>query len=93
MTQKGTISMTKHTQRGTTDTAIVNGLTVTYLTRLPATVPADRVIVHNHVRPTRRVGSRGLRAWLSPAAESLEVCDCRWAPELGRHYRPRTKGE
>jgi hypothetical protein len=58
-----------------------------YLTRLPQTIPADRALVHNTVRPTRRLGSRGLRAWLHPLDETLEICDCGWAGELGRHYR------
>jgi hypothetical protein len=61
---------------------------VDYLTRLPETVPPDRWLVHNHVRPTRWLGSRGFRAWLEPpGSERLEVCDCDWAPELGVHYR------
>jgi hypothetical protein len=59
-----------------------------YLKRLPAAIPADRVLVHNMVRPTRRLGSRGFRAWLeSPGQERREVCDCPWAAELGQHYR------
>ena len=36
-----------------------------YLDRLPTAVPLNRVLVHNTVRPTRRLGSRGFRAWLS----------------------------
>jgi hypothetical protein len=59
----------------------------TYLTRLPKVLPADRVLVHNHVRPTRRLGSRGFRAWLSPPSERLTVCRCGWAAELGQHFR------
>jgi hypothetical protein len=63
---------------------------VLYLTRLPKAVPDGRVLVHNHVRPTRHLGSRGFRAWLTDeGAERLEPCDCDWAPELGRHYRVR----
>ena len=59
-----------------------------YLQRLSTTVPSSLVLVHNHVQPTRRLGSRGFRAWLSaPDATHLEVCPCGWAPELGRHYR------
>lgn len=45
-------------------------------------------MVHNHVRPTtRRLGSRGFRAWLAEPNERLVVCVCDWAPELGEHYR------
>jgi hypothetical protein len=36
-----------------------------YLTTRPRTVPAGRFLVHNHIRPTRRLGSRGFRAWLT----------------------------
>ena len=61
--------------------------TLAYLSRLPATIPPDVVLVHNRVRPTRRLGSRGFRAWLSrPDAPRLRVCDCGFAPELGRHF-------
>jgi hypothetical protein len=50
------------------------------------------VLVHNSVRPTRRLGSRGFRAWLqSPDSVGLEVCGCGWAPELGQHYRVKQK--
>jgi hypothetical protein len=63
---------------------------MTYLRAIPveADVPAGVVVVHNNVRPARRLGSRGFRAWLQPLTdERLEVCECRWAPEAGRHYR------
>jgi hypothetical protein len=63
---------------------------IEYLSSLPQAVPADRVLVHNNVRPTRRLGSRGFRAWLArPDLERLERCPCNWAPELGAHYRVR----
>jgi hypothetical protein len=59
-----------------------------YLRKLPAEVPTGRVLVHNHVRPARRLGTRGFRAWLtSPDPARLEVCDCSWAPEHGQHFR------
>ena len=57
-----------------------------YLTTIPTEIPAGRVLVHNHVRPTRRLGSRGFRAWLAEPSERLEVCGCGWAAELGEHY-------
>ena len=62
-------------------------LGISYLTTLPAEVPDGRCLVHNSVRPTRRLGSRGFRAWTTSYRDRLEVCDCSWAPELGQHYR------
>jgi hypothetical protein len=38
---------------------------VTYLRSVPKAIPPGQVLVHNTVRPTRRLGSRGFRAWLS----------------------------
>jgi hypothetical protein len=58
-----------------------------YLSKIPTEVPAGQVVVHNHVQPTRRLGSRGFRAWLAPPNDQLVVCGCAWAPELGEHYR------
>jgi hypothetical protein len=59
-----------------------------YLERLPKDAPDGKWLVHNHVRPTRHLGSRGFRAWLEPPnTDRREVCDCAWAPELGQHYR------
>ena len=58
-----------------------------YPQSLPAAVPDGRVLVHNGVCPSRRQGQRGSRYWLQPPADTLEVCDCGWAPELGDHYR------
>lgn len=60
-----------------------------YLRTIPTEVPAGRVVVHSTVRPTRRLGSRGFRAWLSTPGAHLEPCGCGWAPELGVHYRIR----
>lgn len=57
-------------------------------TLLPRTIPAGRVLVHNNVRPTRKLGSRGFRAWLAlPDTSRLTRCECEWAPELGQHFR------
>jgi hypothetical protein len=60
-----------------------------YLDRMPEEIPAGMLLIHNNVRPTRRLGgSRGFRAWLEePGAGPREVCECSWAPELGPHYR------
>jgi hypothetical protein len=58
-----------------------------YLSRLPAIIPTGRVLVHNHVRPARRLGTRGFRAWLQPAdRRGLVACRCEWAAELGKHF-------
>lgn len=59
-----------------------------YLDTLPRAVPTDRILVHNNIRPTRCLGSRGFRAWLSlPNPEQFEVCPCTWASEMGQHFR------
>jgi hypothetical protein len=59
-----------------------------YLFQMPKAVPANRLLVHNHVRPTRQLNMRGFRAWLqAPDEARLEPCDCAWAPELGPHFR------
>ena len=63
-----------------------------YLDTLAA-IPDGRILVHNHIRPTREPGLTGFRAWSepAPASEHLEVCPCDWAPELGQHYRVSLK--
>ena len=70
------------------------GMRAMYLNKIPGEVPADLVVVHNSVRPARRLGTRGFRAWLADRSsmDRLEVCDCDWAPELGEHYRVRRDG-
>lgn len=57
-----------------------------YLRSLPKIIPADRVLVHNSVRASRRQGQRGARYWLQPAAANLEPCACGWAAEHSVHY-------
>jgi hypothetical protein len=74
--------------------------TLYYLNAIPREPPPPgQVVVHNRVRPTRQLGSRGFRAWTAstepgPPPESglgwrhtVERCDCGWAPELPAHYR------
>jgi hypothetical protein len=63
-----------------------------YLGVIPHEVPAGRIVVHNSVRPTRWLGSRGFRAWLAEPADEYVACDCAWAPELGIHYRVHRGG-
>jgi hypothetical protein len=62
-----------------------------YLTKLPAAVPAHKVLVHNHVLPPVRTPNlRGFRVWLDePDADKYEACGCAWAPELGEHFRAK----
>lgn len=58
-----------------------------YLDQLPQAVPEGRLLVHNHIRSTRLLGSCGFRAWLASDPEGLVPCDCGWASELGPHFR------
>ena len=61
-----------------------------YPPRLPrpaAEIPAGQILVHNHVRPARRQGTRGFRFWYQPLSDRAGPCPCGWAPELGTHYR------
>ena len=63
-----------------------------YLTTVPSAgeVPAGHIVVHNRVRPARRLGTRGFRAFLTARdPQRYESCDCGWAPEVGEHYRVR----
>jgi hypothetical protein len=46
-----------------------------------------KVLVHNHVTPAQRSGTRGFRAWEDGPSSSYVVCSCGWRPELGTHYR------
>ena len=63
-----------------------------YLSSIPESVPSGKIVVHNRVRPTKQLGSRGFRAWLDEPSPRYEVCPCVWAPELGAHYRLRRPG-
>lgn len=60
-----------------------------YVSAIPRTLPAGRVLVHNFVRPQPVLGLNGFRAWLEAPSELLERCDCPWAPRLDAHYRVR----
>jgi hypothetical protein len=57
-----------------------------YITTLPEGVPEGKALVHNHVRPTHRLGSRGFRAWLAESSSELTVCHCGHFPEYKEHY-------
>ncbi len=58
-----------------------------YLNTIPKAVPAGRVLVHNHIRPTRQINLNGFRIWLAKPKTDYEPCPCGWAPELAKHYR------
>jgi hypothetical protein len=54
---------------------------------VPKSIPAGRVLVHNHIRHTARTpcGERGFRAWTQKLEERLERCECGYAGLP--HYR------
>jgi hypothetical protein len=57
-----------------------------YVSEIPQEIPAGKILVHHRVRPVRRLGTRGFRAWLTMRAAEHEPCDCAWAPAL-KHFR------
>ena len=64
---------------------------IDYLEEIPTVIPAGKILVHNNVVPARRIGSRGFRIWYaSPDSNKYVVCQCDWAPDLGKHYRINT---
>lgn len=77
--------------RTSMDDAAIEWAKDAYLRDVPATVPDDRIVVHNSVRPASVLGDRGFRAWLLDA-DAADLggpveCDCGWAPHLSAHYR------
>lgn len=68
-----------------------------YIRSVPKHVPANKILVHSHLKPHRRPGTDGRRAWLSSRLwlivqpKKHVLCDCDWAPEVGEHYRPYRK--
>jgi hypothetical protein len=71
-----------------------NGVTKTYLSTRPSTVPEGMVLVHNHIlpiKPRERIGTRGFRIWLESPSDRLAECPCGFAPRLGTHYRLAAK--
>jgi hypothetical protein len=59
----------------------------------PAAPPDARVLVHNHVRPAARLGTRGFRFWYQVGEyPPLLLCACGWAPEIADHYRLTREG-
>ena len=63
-------------------------MTKDYPAKLPAVIPAGKVLVHNQVTPVvRQQGTRGSRYWLQEPSDNLETCPCGWAAELGEHSR------
>jgi hypothetical protein len=76
-------------ERAGIERLLADGADIVYLGLiLPAElIPDGVVVVHNHVRPRRRLGYDGFRAWVQRPTDRLEVCPCTWAPEAGVHYR------
>ena len=65
-----------------------------YINEIPESVPPGKIVVHNRVRPTMRLGSRGFRAWIQSRDEDPPTlrCDCGWASDLlPEHYRIQRK--
>jgi hypothetical protein len=57
-------------------------------------LPKGQVLVHNQVRPHKKLGGRGFRAWTQTLNDRLEVCPCDWAGVDLRglkHYRIKAK--
>jgi hypothetical protein len=52
-------------------------------------LPEGMALVHNNVRPRRRLGCGGFRAWTQKLDDDLEVCICDFAGALPGivHYR------
>jgi hypothetical protein len=60
---------------------------ITLLNRMvPRITPEGKVIVHNNAGSW--LPSDGFYVWVKPISDpTIVVCNCRWAPELGTHYR------
>ena len=63
-----------------------------YLSAVPQSVPSGKIVVHNSVRPTVRLGKRGFRVWLAEPSPAYVVCPCEWASHLSVHYRVAVVG-
>ena len=56
--------------------------------------PRDWIVVHNRVARTVDMpdGFNGFRFWRSPYSRKHHVlCKCGWRPDLGKHYRMRSR--
>ena len=57
-------------------------------------LPAGRFLVHNHVAPACKLGTRGFRAWTQQGRSGLVRCRCDFGgcknAELHEHYRVRS---
>jgi elongation factor P hydroxylase len=67
----------------------VRGFTV------PRTIPAGRVLVHNHIVQAHGVytvcGWNGFRAWTQKPSRKLEPCKCGWSGLV--HYRVKARNK
>jgi hypothetical protein len=69
----------------------LNGLEVVAAHEIASIICHEVHPVVAGIKPDRRVGTYGFRAWWAdkPAGKDLECCDCGWKPDLGTHYRVR----
>jgi hypothetical protein len=51
-------------------------------------VPRNKVVVHSRIDEVAPF----LRFWVQFPDDRLEICRCRFAPQLGAHYRVRLRG-
>jgi hypothetical protein len=60
-----------------------------YPAAIPDRLPPGSIIVHNHVKPAQRQGTRGFQFWIAKLGDDdrYVACKCDWAPHLGKHYR------
>jgi hypothetical protein len=76
-----------------------------YIYRVPRVIPAERIVVNNHVRPIGfpdvPLRWQGFRAWTDVPTGQIAVagapyrvigCRCGWAPHLPEHYRVNFDG-
>jgi len=52
---------------------------VHYLRRIPKALVEGRVLVHNHITPHPKIGTKGFRAWTQLKTGGLVRCHCDWA--------------
>jgi hypothetical protein len=61
-----------------------------YVTKIPRTLPAGQVLVHNHVEPQQVIGMNGFQVWTQALDKQVVPCRCAWSGKL--HYRVAKAG-
>ena len=52
--------------------------------------PPGKILVHNDVKPTQKMGTGGFWFWLAdPDPDEYVPCRCGWASHIRNHYRVR----